>query len=425
MSTKEDEFMLATKVLAAGVLIVAAQIDPTPVDQQRAEMYFREAKELCDRDNGRLWGVSLCGPMVFADARTRTIATSQPAPRGDQPRSIGFANAPIEWAGMRWAAYIWSFIPEDRRQRGELLMHELFHRIQPQLGLMAQTVPNAHLDTLDGRYWLQLEWRALAAGLRSSGDERTVAMRDALAFRKTRRALFPDAAENERRSEIQEGLAQYTGTVVTANSSAQAAESTLAQLSAAEKQESFVDTAAYTAGVAYGVLLDSVLPEWRRGLQVTSDLAQVLMVAARLQPADDASSAAARYRGIELRTAETERDRKLTERIAELRQRFVDGPVLILPGNGAGTFDIRGAIAIPRSGTVYFSTYRIAGDWGSFEASTGVLVSPDRSTRTLPGPFRTEGRTLIGDGWTVTLASGWVVRSGPRPSDSQVVRDGR
>jgi hypothetical protein len=304
-------------------------------------------------------------------------------------------------------------------------MHELFHRVQPQLGLMAQTVPNAHLDTLEGRYWLQLEWRALAQALRSSGSDRTSALRDALAFQKARRALFPDAAENERRSEIQEGLAQYTGTVVTAASSAQAIESTLDQLSAAEKQESFLDSASYTSGVAYGVLLDAVSPEWRRGLQATSDLGQVLMLAARTQPAEDAASAAARYRGVELRNAETDRARKLTARIAELRQRFVDGPVLILPATGGGTFDIRGAIAIPGSGTVYFSTYRMAGDWGTLDASQGVLVSPDRTTRTLPGPFRTEGRALIGDGWTVTLASGWAVRSGPRASDFQVLRDGR
>ena len=50
------------------------------VDQQRAEQYFKEAQALCERDGGRLWGVSLCGPMVIADAATGTMATSQPAP---------------------------------------------------------------------------------------------------------------------------------------------------------------------------------------------------------------------------------------------------------------------------------------------------------------------------------------------------------
>ena len=233
--------------------------------------------------------------------------------------------------------------------------------------------------------------------------------------RSTAAGVFMDAPSHE----------FATGTVVTASSSAESAQSALDQLSAAEKQESFVDAFAYTSGVAYGLLLDAVAPGWRSKLQATSDLAEVLMSAASTQPETDVSSAAARYRGIELRAAETERDRKLTARIAELRQRFVDGPVLTLPGTGGGTFDIRGAIAIPGSGTVYFSNYRFSGDWGTIEATTGVLLSLDRSTRTVSGPFRTDGRTLIGDGWTVTLASGWEVRSGPRPSDFQVVRSDR
>ncbi|MBC7841118.1 MAG: hypothetical protein H7099_02340, partial [Gemmatimonadaceae bacterium] len=50
------------------------------VDQQRAQEYFKEAQALCERDGGRLWGVSICAPMVIGDARTRTFATSQPPP---------------------------------------------------------------------------------------------------------------------------------------------------------------------------------------------------------------------------------------------------------------------------------------------------------------------------------------------------------
>src|SRR4051812_3354223 len=65
-------------VVVLGAVPAAAQ-----VDQARAEQYFNEARALCERDGGRLWGVSLCGPMVIADAATGTLATSQPPPSAD------------------------------------------------------------------------------------------------------------------------------------------------------------------------------------------------------------------------------------------------------------------------------------------------------------------------------------------------------
>jgi len=52
------------------------------VDQSRAATYFKEASAACEREGAKLWGVWLCGPVVFADAATHTIATSQTAPRG-------------------------------------------------------------------------------------------------------------------------------------------------------------------------------------------------------------------------------------------------------------------------------------------------------------------------------------------------------
>ena len=93
------------------------------VDQQRAEAYFKEAAAICQRDGGRLWGVSLCGPIVIADARTGTIATSEPAPAAERPRTFGFANAPVEWGGSRWVALVWDFTASlpDASTRGELM----------------------------------------------------------------------------------------------------------------------------------------------------------------------------------------------------------------------------------------------------------------------------------------------------------------
>jgi hypothetical protein len=281
------------------------------------------------------------------------------------------------------------------------------------------------LDSVDGRYWLQLEWRALAQALRQPGPAGTAAIRDALAFRLARRATISGSGENERLDEIREGLAQYTATVLSTNSATEAATRAIDQLTDAEKQETFVQVFAYPSGAAYGVLLDVWSPGWRRQLQASSDLGRVLMMASRIPPADNAAVEAVRYRGAELRAAEERREQQRKARLAELRHRFVEGPVLVMPSTGGGTFDARGATPIPGSGMVYFSTYRVQGEWGTLDATKGVLLSSDRGTRSVPAPARIAGGTITGDGWTVTLAPGWVVRPGPGPNESQVVPEGR
>jgi hypothetical protein len=393
------------------------------VDQERAEAFFNEAAAICQRDGGRIWGISLCGPMVFADARTRTIATNQPRPTDEQPRSLGFANSPMEWGGTRWAAFMWDFtisLP-DARTRNMFMLHELFHRIQPELGLVTLSGKNPHLDTIEGRIWLQLEWRALARALGQSGEDRRRAVSDAAAFRLARRSQFADSAENERREEITEGLAQYTGTVAVAASHAEAVASAIAQLAAAEQHETFLQQA-YTTGVAYGILLDDTSPDWRRTVRGHSDLGQMLMAALDLTPAKNAVEASLRYGGAELRTSEQNRAEERTARMRQLRNRFVDGPVLVVPSGGGGSFNAVGATPIPGAGTVYVLPYHQKGDWGTLDATNGVLVADD-GTRRLPGPVRVDGVKVIGEGWTVTVASGWLVRSGVRSGDYQIIRD--
>src|SRR5215204_777248 len=63
------------------------------VDQQRAQEFFKDVQAVCEREGKRLWGMSMCGPMVIADQRTQTIATSQPPPDGPRPRLLGLVNA--------------------------------------------------------------------------------------------------------------------------------------------------------------------------------------------------------------------------------------------------------------------------------------------------------------------------------------------
>ena len=76
-------------------LLGAATAAEAQVRPELAKRYFEEATKLCERDAGRLWGMSLCGPLVIYDPATGTRATSQPEPEGPPPRFSGFADGPV------------------------------------------------------------------------------------------------------------------------------------------------------------------------------------------------------------------------------------------------------------------------------------------------------------------------------------------
>ncbi len=368
--------------------------------------------------------MSLCGPLVIFDQKTGTRATSQPEPDGPVPRFPGLVDGPVSWGGLRWFSMPLYLIPEkDADLRQQLLLHGLFHRIQPELGFMTEDGYNEHLDTLEGRVWMQLEWRALRRAIESSGGDRAEAIAEALAFRRERRRLFPGAADNERRDEIREGLASYTGIAGWANSPADARRAAASALGGVDTRTSLVGNFEGASGPAYGVLLDDLLPGWRRQVRATSDLGDMLASAINRPPTIDVAVAAARYDGAALRTAEEVRDRAQQVRVAELRRRFVEGPVLTMPAAGSGTSDTTGSVGIPGVGTVFFGNFTLSARWGRLNANDGVLRSADGTTLSVPVTGPLEGTTLKGNGWSVTLNSGWVVRPAARAGSFTIVRE--
>src|SRR5262245_23313048 len=407
------------------LLLGAATAAEAQVQPDIAKRYFREATKLCKRDAGRLWGVSLCGPMVIYDPATGTRATSQPEPEGPPPRFPGMADGPVSWGGLRWFAWPLYMLPEkDADVRQQIMLHGLFHRIQPELEFSQGNDDgfNEHLDTLEGRVWMQLEWRALRRAVESTKGDRAEAIADALAFRRERRRLFPGAADNERPEEIREGLASYTGIAAWANSLADAHRAAATAVTGGEAQASFVGNFEAASGPGYGVLLDDLLPGWRRQVRGTSDLGDLLASATNRPPTTDVAVAAARYDGTTLRTAEEARDRARQVRVAELRKRFVDGPVLTMPAGGSGTSDSTDAVGIPGAGTVFFRNFTLSAQWGRLNANAGVLRAADGSTLSVPVTGPLEGTTLQGDGWSATLNAGWVVQPAARAGSFTIVR---
>jgi hypothetical protein len=124
-----------------------------------------------------------------------------------------------------------------------------------------------------------------------------------------------------------------------------------------------------------------------------------------------------------LRAAEEARAAAHAARVAELRRRFVDGPVIVLPRPRRASFVTTGMVPIPGAGLIY-PTYRTTAEWGTLEAER-VLMSADGATIALPAPASTAGATITGDGWTLTLTAGWTIQPGSRQGDFVVVLGGR
>ncbi len=418
--------------LAIGLSALPAESDR--ISSAKVSQYFEEADAVCRSDNGRLWGVSLGGGLLLVDPETRVAYANQPdregqlAPvdqvlRGRIPSDVNLANTALEWAGTSWAMILLP-LPNDRFVRTSLIVHELWHRVQRQLGLANATAQNHHLDTRDGRYWLQLEWRALAAALSSQGSKRAESVLDAVIFRAQRRAIFPKSGLEENAMEMHEGLAEYTGVKL---SGAPDLKQFVIEgdLRNAPAKKTFVRSFAYANGPAYGLLLDESDVDWRTGLRPTTDLAAILLKSSGLTLPADISNAgnirARKYDGASLAAEEDAREQAGQKVRQDYRARLVDGPVLQLPLlNMRMEFDPGSPLPLDSLGTVY-PHIRIVDDWGVLDVtSQGALLGADFARAAVPRPTRINAESVAGAGWTLKLKPGWSVVPGARKGDSQL-----
>jgi hypothetical protein len=312
---------------------------------------------------------------------------------------------------------IWP-LPNDPIARRVLLMHESWHRVQVRIGLPMSNPPNPQLSTADGRYWLQLEWEALASAVVSSGRARADAVDDALSFRAARFAEFPGAMATENSLMMNEGLAEYTG-VALGTLPAQRPVRVVEELGSGRARASFERSFAYASGPAYGYLLDVAAPRWRAHLTPRSDLGALLASAYHVVPARaHALLAVARYDDGALRVAEDVRGVETARRVAEARRQFVDGPVLRIVLNGAQfTFDPNRVTGLQADGAIYGS-FNASGWFGTLDAPDGALVSSDFST--IAVPTTPTGAPADGATWKLQLAPGCVLAADARPGDHTI-----
>jgi hypothetical protein len=406
------------------------------IDPARAKVVFDEAAQLCGRDGGALWHHSLCGPILLVDWTDNTAVGNQadaggvlkaagPVFVGTPSPDVIISNTPIEWAGKRWTELIWP-LSDDVAHRHVMLSHELFHRAQVELGMLQRDGGNLHLDTLEGRILLQLEWHALARALTAPDTRsRHAAISDALLFRHERYRLFPDAQAEERALELNEGVAEYTGVRVGLPTATERTAYALRDLEAFVQAPSFVRSFAYATGAPWGLMLDQADPAWRVKLASAmkganpQGLDQMLQAALKL-PEPAAATVRAREADYDttLRPRELARERAKQAHLAELRARLVDGPVLRVPlaGHHASyQFNPQTLEALDAASVVY-PTMTLNADWGVLSVEQGALLDKAMTVASVAAAGASSDH-LQGSGWRLRLNKGWVVVPGERAGD--------
>jgi hypothetical protein len=424
--------LIALAVVAAIPVYATDSIDPA-----QAVSIFRQAHVICQRDGGALWGHTLCGPMLLVDPDDRSVVTNQADADGllhrsgsvfigTLPPSEPISDTTMTWSGTRWCELMWPWpMREDDEMRHVTLAHELFHRIQgDDLHIGRLDGDNSQLDTLEGRYLIQLEWRALAAALRAAtADERRTAAADAILFRRERYRLFPAAAANEMALESNEGIAEYTGVRLGLQTPAERTRYALRDLASWAEVPSFVRSFAYATGPAYGLLLDRSDPGWIRrfvATQRTERFDQRLEVALHLAAPDLAqvhARAAVYDPDDRLRASEVAREARNRAQLVEFKKRLIDGPVLTLPlAHAQFEFKPQSLVTLEDIGTVY-PTMTLRDDWGTLKVDSGGALVRKLPRQAAVSASGFDTATLEGQGFALTLKPGWRIVPGTRDGD--------
>ena len=413
---------LVGAALAFPSVAAVGQAQPQPNDITQAKAVFEDAKAASNKDGGRLWGEQLYGKLILVDPTTGFAVSNEPDAQGvlhlqdgvfvgKMPKDVIISNAPLDWEGARWTMLMTPTIPDNRIDRAVTLAHEMFHRIQPGLNLSANDAPCLHLDTVEGRVWLQLEWRALAVALIETGPPKITAIRDALTFRAYRQAHFAGAQKAEASQEIAEGVPEFTGVMTGEPDLSAARWRAAARLARPETTISFVRSFAYTSGPGYGLLLDERAPGWRKGLNAQSDLSRLLAATIDTLGEVRAGDRAQLYGASEIRAMEEDRAAKAEAEKTRYRALLVTGPTLTTPPPGNFSFNPSTLISLGDGYSVY-PTFHAVANWGTLEVKDGVRIPTDFRSTTLAAPTKMSGQHLEGPGWTIDLAPGWSITPG-------------
>ena len=187
---------------------------------------------------------------------------------------------------------------------------------------------NNHLDKKEARIYLKLELEALrSAILSNTPSEIKTHVTNALIFRKARNQFYPQSDSTEQLLEINEGLAEYTGLMMSERSDEQTKNYLETSLNEFLKNKTYVRSFAYQSLPMYGYLLSKVKADWNKDISSDTNLTNYMVKTFGIELPKDANTSASNisslYNGEMISAFEIERDNQNKEMLAKQMEKFV------------------------------------------------------------------------------------------------------
>ncbi len=410
------------------ILMLAACSDEpavTSLSPEEAVVYFRKIEQACEKDSGRLWGQQLYGPVMFIDRTTRSIIANQGDSNGylkekegiyigTYPRERIINNTAADFGGTVFAMS--PLPPRDDRFDYRMLtraLHSLFHRHQLLNDIAPDIFNISSMDETQARIWIKLEWEALRKAITTGGEEKKLAIRDALIFRGSNREAYPRESQTQNRFETYEGLATFTYIKLASDSREEFLERLFAYLDNIMGYQSYARSYGFIHGALYATLLEDMGYDFSILKTDNTDLGQLVkdLYGIELPEVcrDVAGSLAFNYDIDRIKEEEEQRAVDIKERLYKQVSIYTEKPVVFFELESPYfDFEPEDVHSLDTIGTLYTSM-RVSDNWGKLTVDKGgCLVSYNYKNMRITAKGLKEDRNHVtGEGWHLILNSDW------------------
>ncbi|MFH0843581.1 MAG: hypothetical protein V1903_13315 [Bacteroidota bacterium] len=397
--------------------------DNSYLTPEKTSICFSKIEEACNRDNGKLWGKNLYGPVMLVERTSRKITANlqdrdgllkekDGIYTGIYPREMIINNLPVNY-GETLFALVPMPVEEDEFRIITRSIHSLFHVYQESLGIKQPEENITIMDEKNARLWIKLEWKALRKAINSDGAEKQLAIRDALIFRGSNRESYPKYALDQTRFENYEGLATFTYMLFTTTSPEEYKNRIFDYLDMIYSFISYSRSYGFIHGALYATLLQQQGFDFSKLNTGDTDMGNLVKELYQIQLPevcrDVAGSIALNYELDEIVEEETQRDVRIRERIQRETGTFTEKPVVLLELESPSfDFEPEDIHPVDTLGTIY-TRIRVSDNWGKLTVDKGgCLVSINlRYLRITAKGYKEDKNRIEGEGWHLLLNNDW------------------